>query len=96
MRTESNELIEVCHNEEPYALGFACRHESEIFRKVRVEKAFIDSTYETNSLNFEIFPVVVSVVGKGLPVGYLLLEIGNGNSHFLERKKILLAVFFSL
>ena len=77
---ESAEMKEIIFSEKPYAIGFLCSHGADLCERIRVDEVFIDSTYKTNASKLELFAVLGSILGKGFPIAYLLVEEGCGGS----------------
>lgn len=44
-----------------------------------MDEVLIDSTFKTNRQKMELFTVIVSCMGVGFPIAYLLLEAGTGS-----------------
>ena len=53
---------------------FACTTTigEEILERHECAEIFIDSTYNTNTSKFELFAVIPSVLGTGVPIAYII------------------------
>ena len=77
---KSESFIEIFYNQEPFALGFLSNHARRVCDRARIEEAFIDSTFKTNSSKLELFAILGSFLGTGFPIAYLFLEATGGRN----------------
>ncbi|KAG6824654.1 hypothetical protein H0H92_006195 [Tricholoma furcatifolium] len=53
--------------------------------EANIREISIDSAWNTNGSNFEVYALLGEIYGSGCPLGYLLLHTSNGNSGAKER-----------
>lgn len=97
-------LIRTCQNislcftsENPKAIGFTTSIGSKVAKKYECAKAFIDSTYKTNGSGMELFAIMTSVFGTGVPVAYMFLtKAADHHGAILSRPSIIGKILHSV
>lgn len=72
----------------PPQLSSVTKLGAQITHNYKISEVLIDSTFKTNSERMKIFVVILSYIGVGFPLAYMLLKTSNDGAESLTKSAI--------